>query len=56
MPSKNSCRDKCGSNKTPETDCSCSSDCFREGNCCEDVDEFCVNFSILRKNKYNKIY
>ena len=47
-PSKGSCNKNCGSE---QIDCSCNSDCYREGNCCQDADTFCLHFNILRKKE-----
>lgn len=50
-PSKGSCKNNCQVKKI--IDCSCESSCYFKGDCCQDIEEFCVNFSILRKS--NKI-
>ncbi len=44
FPSKSSCRSRCGRNIDYEMDCSCTEDCFRKGNCCQDVEDSCPNF------------
>ncbi len=48
-PSRSSCKNYCGI-IVEEFDCSCSSDCFLWGNCCQDVDYFCHELLFWRKN------
>ena len=52
--SKSTCKNNCNTTATNKNstvpDCSCSSECFRRGDCCEDIDLYCVDFIILRKN------
>lgn len=40
-PSKSSCKLRCGRNVDYEMDCSCNKDCFRKGDCCQDVEDYC---------------
>jgi hypothetical protein len=44
FPSKKSCRNNCGKSFIPTHGCSCREDCFRYGNCCEDIEDFCRDF------------
>jgi hypothetical protein len=59
FPSKNSCEDNCGksfilnntnnnsiisNSNSSDFNCSCEKDCFRLGNCCQDIEEFCESF------------
>jgi proprotein convertase subtilisin/kexin type 5 len=41
FPSIGSCSSRCGASMSHELDCSCSQDCFRYGNCCQDVEDYC---------------
>lgn len=52
-PSKSSCKDKCNSEKTENTDCSCSNNCVTKANCCPDYDFYCIQ-SKKRKNDLKK--
>lgn len=40
-PSQSSCRDRCDRQIDDEMDCSCTEDCFRYANCCQDIEDFC---------------
>ena len=40
-PSRASCRLRCGRRIDFEMDCSCSGDCFKRGECCQDVEDYC---------------
>jgi hypothetical protein len=44
FPSKKSCRNNCGKSFVSTYGCSCSEDCFRHGNCCEDIEDFCKEY------------
>ena len=44
FPSKSSCRSRCGRSIDYEMDCSCTQDCFRNGDCCQDVENSCKQF------------
>jgi hypothetical protein len=45
FPSKASCRDRCNRMTDKiEMDCSCHDSCFRHGNCCQDVEDYCPQF------------
>ncbi len=41
FPSVTSCSSRCGASAAEDVDCSCSPDCFRFGNCCQDIEDFC---------------
>jgi hypothetical protein len=41
FPSVTSCSKRCGAVVAHDMDCSCSQDCFRFGNCCQDIEDFC---------------
>jgi hypothetical protein len=41
FPSITSCSKRCGQIIAQDADCSCSDDCFRYGNCCQDIEDFC---------------
>jgi hypothetical protein len=45
-PSRSSCKGKCdfGILPTEGRDCSCREDCFKYGNCCQDVEQYCYKF------------
>jgi hypothetical protein len=47
-PSRSSCKNYCGV-IIEESDCSCSSDCFFYGNCCQDIEYFCHELIFWRK-------
>jgi hypothetical protein len=47
-PSRSSCKNYCGI-IIEESDCSCSSDCFFYGNCCQDIEYFCNDLIFWRK-------
>jgi len=49
-PSKGSCKNYCGVVIQEGWDCSCSSDCFLFGNCCQDVEYYCNELIFWRKN------
>ena len=59
FPSKQSCENKCGLNSNG--DCSCSYDCIRNGNCCDDIDEYCSkelkqsNYKLCKKYNENNL-
>merc|ERR1711957_929653 len=55
-PSRSSCQNYCGIIVQEDWDCSCSSDCFYYGNCCQDVDYYCDEILFWRKsgNKLSK--
>jgi hypothetical protein len=53
-PSRSSCRNYCGIVIQKDWDCSCSSDCFFFGNCCQDIDYYCDALLFWRK-KGNKL-
>lgn len=44
FPSKKSCRNNCGRSFLASNGCSCAEDCFRYGNCCQDIEDFCRDF------------
>lgn len=45
FPSRASCRMRCGRlQDNIEMDCSCSQDCFRFANCCQDIEDYCPQF------------
>lgn len=44
FPSRSSCRGKCGTLVGSEMDCSCHQDCFRLGNCCQDIEDNCPQY------------
>ena len=48
FPSKTSCRNDCGKPMNAERDCSCHKDCFRFGNCCQDIEDFCSSYSFWK--------
>lgn len=54
FPSTNSCKNNCGFNNIDkEKDCSCSVNCLREGNCCDDFQKECsLELGKLNKSKY----
>lgn len=41
FPSVTTCSRRCGLVISHDMDCSCSNDCFRTGNCCQDIEDFC---------------
>ena len=56
FPSKNSCSNSCGI--ANRGDCSCSYECIRYGNCCDDIDKVCPSevknayYSLCREYNY----
>jgi len=48
FPSKKSCRNNCGKSFLSIDGCSCTEECFRFGNCCEDIETFCKNYIYWR--------
>ena len=48
-PSTTSCKTNCGIVVQEDWDCSCSPDCFRFGNCCQDIEDFCPDLIYWRK-------
>ena len=48
-PSRTSCKTHCGAVIQEDWDCSCSSDCFRYGNCCQDIEDVCDSLIFWRK-------
>ena len=48
-PSTTSCKTNCGIVVQEDWDCSCSSECFRFGNCCQDIEDFCPDLIYWRK-------
>jgi hypothetical protein len=54
FPSRKSCRTHCGIVVSEDWDCSCSADCFRNGNCCQDIENHCEELLFWRKGKLNK--
>lgn len=44
FPSRTTCMRKCGAVVSQDMDCSCSEDCFRLGNCCQDIEDYCPEF------------
>jgi hypothetical protein len=44
FPSRSSCRNRCDRLIDNEMDCSCSEDCFRYGNCCQDIEDYCPQY------------
>lgn len=53
-PSRSSCKNYCGI-IVEEFDCSCSSDCFLWGNCCQDIEYYCHELIFWRKNNTEKV-
>jgi len=53
-PSSNSCKTNCGVVVSEDWDCSCSEDCFRFGNCCQDIEDFCPDLIFWRKKGNRK--
>jgi len=55
-PSRSSCQNYCGIIVQEDWDCSCSTDCFYYGNCCQDIDYYCDEILFWRKsgNKLSK--
>lgn len=51
-PSRSSCKNYCGV-VVQEFDCSCSSDCFLYGNCCQDIEYTCPSILFWRKKAFN---
>jgi hypothetical protein len=49
-PSRSSCRNYCGYIVQEDWDCSCSSDCFFYGNCCQDIDYYCDEILFWKKS------
>ena len=41
FPSVTSCSRRCGQIVAQDMDCSCANDCFRYGNCCQDIEDYC---------------
>jgi hypothetical protein len=41
FPSRTSCSKRCGMVIAQDMDCSCSDNCFRYGNCCQDIEDYC---------------
>lgn len=48
FPSASSCRNKCDIPSGGNMDCSCRDDCFRYGNCCQDIEEYCYKLVITK--------
>ena len=48
-PSRSSCKTNCGIVVAEDADCSCNSDCFQFGNCCQDIEDFCPDLIYWRK-------
>jgi hypothetical protein len=49
FPSQTTCKGACDvPSNNINRDCSCTQDCFRYGNCCQDVEEFCYRLTILK--------
>lgn len=44
FPSRASCRSRCGKLIGFDMDCSCTDDCFRFGNCCQDIEDNCPQY------------
>ena len=53
-PSRTSCKSHCGVVTQEDWDCSCSADCFRYGNCCQDIDYTCESLLYWRKGAVNR--
>jgi hypothetical protein len=49
FPSRSSCRNKCDTPMVGDQDCSCRDDCYRTGNCCQDIENYCYQF-VLTNN------
>jgi hypothetical protein len=45
FPSRTSCMGKCDVPNGQDSDCSCTADCFRYGNCCQDIEDHCYKLS-----------
>ena len=50
-----SCRDRCG--QVPDTrnlpaQCGCDMDCFMHGDCCEDMDKFCIDVFVQATKRF----
>ena len=50
FPSRGTCRNYCGVT-VADSDCNCGADCFYFGNCCQDIEDYCVGLLFWRKNK-----
>ena len=48
-PSRSSCKNYCGVIVQDDSDCSCASDCFMLGNCCQDIENHCTELLFWRK-------
>jgi len=48
-PSRTSCKTNCGVVIQEDWDCSCSPECFRFGNCCQDIEDYCPSLIYWRK-------
>jgi hypothetical protein len=48
-PSRTSCKTHCGIVIQEDWDCSCAADCFRYGNCCQDIEDVCGSLLFWRK-------
>lgn len=48
FPSKSSCRNNCDApmGVNLNMDCSCTNDCYKFGNCCPDIEDYCYKFLI----------
>lgn len=44
FPSRGTCYNNCGKPINGDLDCSCTEDCFRIGNCCQDIEDYCSNY------------
>ena len=53
-PSRTTCKSHCGVVISEDWDCSCASDCFRNGNCCQDIEDHCAELLFWRKSKVQK--
>jgi len=48
FPSRTSCLNSCGKPMLMERDCSCHEDCFRFGNCCQDIEDYCSSYAFWK--------
>jgi len=54
-PSRTSCRTHCGHVIQEDWDCSCAADCFRYGNCCQDIEDVCNDLLFWRKKAISNL-